>query len=746
MLKEMVLDKNRQFGTAAMAAAAFAGSVLAAYSTMGSAVTAPLCCGLAGAVPPLYAGIVFIGTAATYLIGGTIAKSGFIICSLILILIGKWIIRDDDSPKFCAVITAVSMVFSGIVFGALVDRDVVGICVNMLVSVLVGAASYCIKQFMDMIVTERSIKFDRNSLTPLAVVYVIAVSALCGLSFSVINIGRIAGCMLILCSAKRFRFSGGVVCGVLTAAGIFLSSSELGIPAAFLGAAGFAAGFASDYSRITVSAAFLAVNFCGQLITGMNDSAFCMQADAVLGSVAFMLLPRRFIISGNVICEHGDSDGSEELVRARMDFAALSLMDIRKNVEDIITALEKKSEPFNTVNEVSTRVCGKCRNKAMCWGKNYEKTNNCFIRINKQSSPDYESFPAGLECCRKHEVVNAFVRCKKEEAINKMLSSKLNENRSFLFSQMETTEDIISSLSEKMDFSYSKGMTHNLNKILDAYQIEYSTAIAYYNQNERLIAEIYTKNFHEGEQEEICDILTHELGVSMEFSEPVSGRNETRLRFNQQTKYKIQYAAAQSSADDNQPSGDSCGLFCDGLGNAYVFISDGMGSGSQAALDSAIVSNLFKRLVKSGIECSAAVRMINSIMLTKSGEESFATLDIGKINLETCELTLYKSGASSTLIKYADSVMMFNSPSNPIGIIPDNRISKQNCNFDENNVLVMLSDGVDESMYLYIKEQLQTVYDLETITGNVCSGAKKQHTETTKDDITVTAARVLLRS
>ena len=39
-----------------------------------------------------------------------------------------------------------------------------------------------------------------------------------------------------------------------------------------------------------------------------------------------------------------------------MDFAALSLMDIRKNVEDIITALEKKSEPFNTVNEVSTRA------------------------------------------------------------------------------------------------------------------------------------------------------------------------------------------------------------------------------------------------------------------------------------------------------------------------------------------------------------------------------------------------------
>ena len=193
-------------------------------------------------------------------------------------------------------------------------------------------------------------------------------------------------------------------------------------------------------------------------------------------------------------------------------------------------------------------------------------------------------------------------------------------------------------------------------------------------------------------------------------------------------------------------SGDSCGFFCDGLGNAYVFISDGMGSGSQAAVDSRIVSNLFKRLVRSGIECSAAVKMINSIMLAKSNEESFATLDIGKINLETCELTLYKSGAASTLIKYSDSVMMFNSPSNPIGIIPDSKISQRECNFNEDDVLVMLSDGVDESMYVYIKEQLQTVYDLKTMTENVCAGAKKKFSEIPKDDITVAAARVVLRS
>lgn len=45
-----------------------------------------------------------------------------------------------------------------------------------------------------------------------------------------------------------------------------------------------------------------------------------------------------------------------------------------------------------------------------------------------------------------------------------------------------------------------------------------------------------------------------------------------------------------------------------------------------------------------------------------------------------------------------------------------------------------------------IKEQLQTVYDLKTMTENVCAGAKKKFSEIPKDDITVAAARVVLRS
>lgn len=744
MLKEMVIEKNRRVYNVPSMLIAFGASMLLSYSSFGG-MPSPLNCALAAAVPPLYSLVVLAGSAATYLSLGAIADFAMVLCALVLITAAKLILHDENSPIFNGGIAAICLAFSGFIFGTLVEQSVPAVLVNTLFAFTMGLAVYFMHNASILIYASKPLKLDRKTETSAAVIYILAVATLCSLGVSVVNIGRIIGIAALLCAAKRFCYSGGVIFGVLTTTGIFLCSSDLGIPAAFLGIAGFAAGFAAEYSKVTIASAFLTVNFCGQLITGMDDASFFLQADAVVGSILFMLIPEKAIMYGQVIREN-ETDGGEQLVKARMDFVAGALVDVRKNMEDIIKCLEKNNVPFNTISEVSSRVCGKCRNKLICWENNYEKTNACFMKLEKQNNLTTDFFPGGIDHCgRKYEIVENFQRCRKEEAIEKMLSARLNESRSFLFSQMETTEGILSSLSDKMNFSYSKNFTQSLCGILDGADIEFTTAIAYFNKDDRLIAEVYVNVLPEESMEELAKMLSAEFHVPMEASEPVSCGGETRLRFNRKTRYVAEFSASQSSADNNQPSGDCWGFFEDGLGYAYIFISDGMGSGKKAALDSAIVSKLFRRLIKSGIDCECAVKMLNSIMLTKSDEESFATLDVARIDLETCELTLFKSGASSTLIKYDDSVMMFNSPSNPIGIIPDTQLFTRNCNFDTGNILVMLSDGVDESLYLYIKEQLLKDGELMEITDNVCESAGKNSRTKLRDDITVAALRLAER-
>ncbi|MCM1227268.1 MAG: SpoIIE family protein phosphatase [Clostridium sp.] len=744
MLKETVLEKNRRSLNLPLMIIVLGISMLLAHSTIGG-MPSPLNCALAAALPAVYSAAVVAGSMAVYLVTGNIAETGVIICGLLLTAVGKWIMREDDSPALSSITAAICTGFSGIVFGLIVKQDLTLTLVYVVLALAVGLLVYLLNNIGKTAFTETPLKLDGKFELSAAAIYMLAVTALCSAGISVLNIGRIIGAAAILCAAKRFKYSGGVVFGVLTTAGIFLSSAKLGVPAVFLGIAGFAAGFLSAHSRVSIAAAFLSVNFCGQLITGMGDDSFFLQADVIFGSIIFMLIPEKLLMYGQVIRSIPENS-DDHFVKLRMDFVAETLADVRRNFEQIIKCLEKNKVPFNTVNEVSTRICGKCRNKVNCWETNFEKTNSCFLKLEKQNSPSIDTFPTGLDhCMRKYDIAECFARCRKEDAVNKMLSARLNENRSILFSQMETTEGILSSLSDKMNFSCSKEITRSLCVFLEKNNIDFTAAIAYFNANDRLTAEIYVRELPERQPEEIAEMLTAEFRTPMEFSEPVSCGNETRLRFSRKTRYNAEYSFDQKSAREGQPSGDSIGFFEDGLGYAYLFISDGMGSGKQAALDSAIVSGIFKRLIKSGIECGCAMKMLNSIMLTKSGDESFATLDVARIDLETCELSLFKSGAASTLIKYEGSVMMFNSPSNPIGIIADSQVFTRTCNFSEGDILVMLSDGIDESFYHFIKEQLMGKNELRDITENVCSGADKNSGRGMRDDITVAALKLVKR-
>ncbi len=745
MLKEIILEKDRQWGGILSAAGTALLSALLSYSTADS-WAASVNCAAAAAAPPVCSAAVLVGSIAAYLITGTVLKQGMIICSLILIAAGKWIISNTDSGKNSAFIAMLSMAFSSAAFGLIMEHSAVNFIIYLIVSAVMSAAAYFIYESFGILKSGKPLEYDGNVAASLTIVYLIIITSLSGLSFFVLNIGRIVSSFAVLTAARRFRYTGGSVCGILSMTAVFICSSELGIHTVFLGIAGFAAGFVSDYCRITSSAVFLAVNFCGQLIFGMDDASFCMQADAVIGCLIFMILPERILMNGNLLADKISEPGGEKLVNARMEFAAGALVDVRKNVEDIIKALESKSVSYSNVEKVSENVCGKCRNKLICWENNFERTNADFIKLDKQSSPDSEHFPIGLsECIHKDEIAAGFSRCRKEEAVSKMMAVRLNESRSILFSQMEITESIISSMSDRMHFSYSKNMTKLLCSCIDKYSFKYSTAIAYYNKFSKLILEIYISNKLDINAEELAEQVSFEINIPLEVSDVFNSGNETRIRMNQTPKYEIEYCSSQYSAKSSEPSGDSCGFFYDGLGNAFIYISDGMGTGKQAAVDSAIVSNLFKRLIKSGIDCESALKMINSIMLAKSDEESFATLDICRIDLETGDLTMFKTGAASTIIRYDDAVMMFNAPSYPIGIIPEMQIYTKKCCFSEGNTIIMLSDGVDESLYLYIKEQLLNNPDLEQITENICSGARKKASDINRDDITVSGVRLMLR-
>ncbi len=730
MLKEMIVEKSRRYSVFLVPIGYFLCAVLTAAASVGN-ITAPLACAVAGAASCVNATAVSAGALLVYLFTGEVNSSNFIICSLILITVGKWIMRGDNTPKIAAFITFISMMFSGIVFGLVVDGSGYSAAVNVLYSVFSCIAAYFLMQSIEIVSVPSSITADRKTLTSLSVLFVLLAVILSGLSISIFNIGVIVSCFIILCACRFFGCVGGVTCGVLTTAGIFIGNSDIGIQTIFFGVAGLMSGFMSRCSRISIVSVFSGIILMGHFAIGMNDASFFVQADIIISGILFMCVPERFVAMGGRFCASTIKDTGEMLGK-EIEFAAKALSDVRQNIIDVMSAFERKQKSVGVAEKVTERICSKCRHRLDCWEKKFEYTNSLFKKFENSRN---ESFPTGMECINKQAVLDEFEKSKREQAFSKMLSVRLNENRNFLFSQMEASEDIVSMLSERVNVNISKSVTATLCRTLEKHKTEFNSAIAYYNR-QKLIIEIYVPVQNKYDTDELCNILSYELGIDLESSQPFTSEGETRLRFNQLTEYVVEIGTCCYNATDGEKSGDICGYFTDGLGFGYAFLSDGMGQGSNAAIDSQFTSTLFKRFIRLGMSCDGAIKMVNNILLVRNGEESFATLDIAKINLETCGVTLYKSGASPTLIKYGDSVMMYSFASNPVGIIHDISVSVKECEFSEDDILVMTSDGVPESSYMYIKEQLSLNVPLKDLSENICIYSRKISADCPNDDVT----------
>lgn len=67
-------------------------------------------------------------------------------------------------------------------------------------------------------------------------------------------------------------------------------------------------------------------------------------------------------------------------------------------------------------------------------------------------------------------------------------------------------------------------------------------------------------------------------------------------------------------------------MFNDDKGNFVSLISDGMGTGGRAAVDSMMTVNLMEKLVKSGLSFDCALGLTNSALMVKVKKKAWLQL------------------------------------------------------------------------------------------------------------------------
>ncbi len=173
----------------------------------------------------------------------------------------------------------------------------------------------------------------------------------------------------------------------------------------------------------------------------------------------------------------------------------------------------------------------------------------------------------------------------------------------------------------------------------------------------------------------------------------------------------------------SEPCGDVITSF-EADGRYYMLISDGMGSGREAALTSSVAAMFLERMLSAGASMETSLKMLNKLI--RAGErECSATIDLAEIDLNTGEAKFVKSGAAPSFVIRDGSIYRLQSKTVPIGIIRALDAEMIKFDVEDGDIIVMLSDGVARSFEEcpWLLDMLSN--DRDVLEGDVKKAAEK---------------------
>ena len=214
-------------------------------------------------------------------------------------------------------------------------------------------------------------------------------------------------------------------------------------------------------------------------------------------------------------------------------------------------------------------------------------------------------------------------------------------------------------------------------------------------------------------------------------------------------KFKMDISASQCAAAGTI-NGDCCGWQDLGDGRTALVISDGMGKGKRAAAESLLVTRTVLGLLKAGAGTELTLKMINTIMMMKDGDDSFATVDLAVVDRASGKTRFYKIGAAPTLIRRRNNIEEVQLSAVPLGIVNGLEIHSVEVFLKKGDYLIMMSDGVSDGadgkgFLPQLKDILRSIRSEDP--GVICDLVLDQVTDSylgkERDDLTIMTAKLL---
>ena len=204
----------------------------------------------------------------------------------------------------------------------------------------------------------------------------------------------------------------------------------------------------------------------------------------------------------------------------------------------------------------------------------------------------------------------------------------------------------------------------------------------------------------------------------------------------------IEYAKISEAKNGETVCGDTVSVFENDDKYLYCLVSDGMGSGRDAALTSRLSAIMLEKLLSVGAEKESALKLLNKALVEKE-EEIFATVDLLEIDRVSARATLIKAGAAPTLLIRKGKSLLLEARTPPAGIMKNVIAERKSFTLEKGDMLVMLSDGVLQTgceNTILPKESIPPMPSARALASKIIREARKD--QEAADDMSVCVLRV----
>ena len=542
-----------------------------------------------------------------------------------------------------------------------------------------------------------------------------------GLEYQFISLRGVISRLIILLGALL----GGAGIGAATGAvmGVIPGLSFVVAPV-IIGAYSFAgvlAGSVRSFGKPAVAVGFLLGNIVLAVYVSNYGDLKSVLTETALATVLFLFFPaswqsriKEYLPKPNTetaVATPLQGSRLRELTVERIRNWASIFSELSKSFEQVSSTVQQSQEEHGLqqlFNEVSKKVCDGCALYRTCWERDFYRTYQNMldmlstVELQGRVTIDDLSDDLKKRCARLKEMSITITCLYETYKVNNYWHQRLLESRELVSEQLKGVSQIMDNMSSELEFDVEldgeidEALRHQFDRLGIPVQDIYTL-----HKEDGLMEVGVVKQACRGEMAcrfTIAPVVSKVVGqgfhVASTNCQLKDGADVCFFKLYPALRYTVDVGVAKIGKDGNSVCGDSHAILQLKEGRVALLLSDGMGSGPKAARESGTIISLLEHLLESGFGQELAVKTVNSIMMLRTVEESFSTVDLAVVDLYTGNGTFLKIGAVPSYLVRGRRVGAIKTSALPVGVVENLQFVSVTRPLEEGDLLVMISDGV----------------------------------------------------